>query len=328
MGETLTIKKPKTIEFEVYEERQLKDDEVRLRTIYSGISAGTQLTLYRGTNPYLNKKWNPVNRLFEEMTDIPAAYPIPGAWGYEEVGQVIEVGKKVEGIGLDNIVYGTWGHKSTNIVGEEFARDHLLPEGLNAICGIFSQMGPISLNAILDADIHVGETVAVFGQGVPGQIVTQLAKLNGAKVIAVDIDDFRLRYSKKNGADITINSGKSDVAREIKKLIGNQGADVSIEMSGFSSALHQAIRSTSYNGRVVSSGFYQGSANDLYLGEEFHHNRINIICSQINAVSPVLSYRWNRLRMEKTIMELQKCGKLDLEGLITHIIPFKEGIKV
>ena len=50
--------------------------------------------------------------------------------------------------------------------------------------GIFSQIGAIALNVVLDADIHVGETVAVFGLGVPGQLVAQLARLNGARVIA------------------------------------------------------------------------------------------------------------------------------------------------
>ena len=52
--------------------------------------------------------------------------------------------------------------------------------------GIFSQITAIALNMILDADIHVGETVAVFGLGVPGQIAAQLARLNGARVVAVD----------------------------------------------------------------------------------------------------------------------------------------------
>ena len=50
----------------------------------------------------------------------------------------------------------------------------------------FSQITAIALNMVLDADIHVGETVAVFGLGVPGQITTQLARLNGARVVAVN----------------------------------------------------------------------------------------------------------------------------------------------
>jgi threonine dehydrogenase-like Zn-dependent dehydrogenase len=251
-------------------------------------------------------------------------YPVKGAWGYEEVGKLSEVGTDVKDIQIGEVVYGTWSHRSSHIVSDEFARDHRLPEGIDPIAGIYSQMGVIALNAIFDADIHVGETVAVFGQGVPGQIVAQLARLNGARVIVVDKDEWRLEQSMKFGADIALNTSKCDIAKEIKLLTDGKGADVCIEISGSSAALHEAIRATVYNGRVVCSGFIQGGADSLYLGEEFHHNRIQIVCSQIGGVAPVLGNRWNRLRMERTIMDLQKAGKIDLKSLITHVVPFKE----
>ncbi|MCX7841655.1 MAG: zinc-binding alcohol dehydrogenase [Clostridia bacterium] len=327
MGQVLVFKGPREIGFEEYEEPSLQPDEVRLRTIYSGISAGTQLTAYRGTNPFATKKWNNDLRLFEKETQNYSFYPVKGAWGYEEVGTVVEVGSSVKKISLGDIIYGTWGHKSSNIVSEDFAVNHKLKEGIDPIIAIYSQMGCISLNAVLDADIHIGETVAVFGQGVPGQIVTQLAKLNGARVIAVDANDSRLEYSKKFGADITLNPQRCDVAKEIKALTDNLGADIAIEISGVCSALHEAIRCVTYNGKVVCSGFLQGGADSLFLGEEFHHNRVQMVCSQINAVAPSLSYRWNRLRMERTVFDMVKSGKLNLEGLITHVIPFSEAAK-
>ncbi|HEU4754903.1 MAG TPA: hypothetical protein VFU47_17480, partial [Armatimonadota bacterium] len=59
-------------------------------------------------------------------------------------------------------------------------------------------------------------------------------------------------------------------------------------------------------------------------GEEFHHNRVQIICSQIFAVNPALSYRWDVPRLERTIMALQEAGRLDLTSLITQEIPFRE----
>ena len=64
--------------------------EVRVRTLYSGISAGTELATYRGTNPYLDKQWDPEPPLFlpGEST---FSYPID-VWGYSEVGQVEAVG--------------------------------------------------------------------------------------------------------------------------------------------------------------------------------------------------------------------------------------------
>ncbi|HVF24469.1 MAG TPA: hypothetical protein VNA23_01185 [Anaerolineales bacterium] len=57
MGKVLVFTEPKTVGFESCENRPLKPNEVRLCTLYSGISAGTELTAYRGSNPYLHKQW-------------------------------------------------------------------------------------------------------------------------------------------------------------------------------------------------------------------------------------------------------------------------------
>lgn len=71
-------------------------------------------------------------------------------------------------------------------------------------------------------------------------------------------------------------------------------------------------------------GFYQGEATGLFLGEEFHHSRINVVCSQISGVAPEASYRWNRIRLYQTIMRLQAEGVLSLKPLITHMFPFDQ----
>ena len=323
MRRVLVMEGPKKIGFREYQDEPLKPNEVRIRTLYSGISAGTQLTLYRGKNPFNEKHFDREKRVFTPAESENLLYPNVGAWGYEEVGEVCELGSQVEKVKLGQIVYGTWGHRESNVVTEEFALEHTLHEDLDPIVGIYSQMGSIALNAVLDADIHVGETVAVFGQGVPGQIVAQLARLNGARVIAVDMNEWRLGMSKKLGADITLNPDKCDVAMEIKDITG-QGVDKAIEISGSPYALHEAIRSTVYNGRVVCSGFIIGEARGLFLGDEFHHNRINIVCSQIDGINPSISNSWNRLRMEKTIMDLALRKELDLESLITHVVPFEQ----
>ena len=76
------------------------------------------------------------------------------------------------------------------------------------------------------------------------------------------------------------------VAESIKSETGGRGADVCIEVSGAAPALAEAIRTVAYSSRVVAMGFFQGEARGLSLGEEFHHNRIELICSQISGVAP------------------------------------------
>jgi threonine dehydrogenase-like Zn-dependent dehydrogenase len=324
MGTVVVFTGPRMVDFESYEDPPLKSQELRVRTLYSGISAGTEMTAYRGSNPYLSKQWDPKNRLFLSSEAPSQPYPLSG-WGYEEVGEVVEVGPDVTSLKVGDIVYGTWGHRTHHVLQEEYAAKRIKPEGLDPLLAIYSHLGPIALNGILDADIHVGETVAVFGLGVLGQIIAQLARLNGARVFGVDMIEKRLGLARELGAiEEGFDPRDGSPAEKIKALTDGRGADVTIEVSGSARALNEAIRATAYSARVVALGFLQGEAAGLLLGEEFHHNRINLVCSQISNVNPALSYRWDRLRLIHTIMDLQEKGSLNLRPVITHVIPFKQ----
>ena len=262
MGLVVTLEAPGKVGVKEYGEPALGPREVRLRTLYSGISAGTELTAYRDSNPYLSKRWDAERRLFLDGEG-SLRHPIE-AWGYEEVGEVAEVGAEVSLIRPGEVVWGTWGHRSTAVVEEDWAARRRLPAGADPMVGIFSRIGAIALNAVLDADVHVGEYVAVFGQGVPGLIAGQLARLNGGTVIAVDGSATRLKLAGELGAAHVVDFTRQNPAEEIKALTENRGADVSIEISGSYLALHEAIRSTAYNSKVVSSGFYQGEGEGLF----------------------------------------------------------------
>jgi threonine dehydrogenase-like Zn-dependent dehydrogenase len=243
------------------------------------------------------------------------------AMGYEEVGRIVEVGRDVTKVREGQVVWGTWRHRSEHVADEDWAALRILDEGVDPKLGIFSQIGAIALNAVLDANVHLGEYVAVFGQGVPGLMVTQLARLNGATVIAVDRLASRLDRARAVGADHVLDASEGDVAARIKEITGGRGADVSIEITGASPALHEAIRSTAYNSRVIACGFFQGEGRGLRLGEEFHHNRVNIVCSQISGVNPSLDHRWDRARLDQTVMRLVSGGRVDFGQLISHVIP-------
>ena len=325
MGKVVTFFGPKKVGITEYEDAKLKPYEVRLQTLYSGISAGTELTHYRGSNVYLHKFWHETDRLFlvgEGNTS--KTYPIFGS-GYEECGKVIELGSAVHQVKVGDIVYGTWQHRTHHIVSEDYAANRLLPTGLETILGIFSQMTAIAYNGILDAAIRLGETVAIFGLGVPGQICAQMAKRSGARVIGIDMIPDRLKMGKELGwVDIALDGRQGKVAERIKEITSHKGVDIAFEVSGSYAALHEAIRSVVYSGKVIAQGFFQGEGLSLFLGEEFHHNRINVICSQISGVAPELSNRWNVDRMVRRGIELQAEGLLNFKPLITHTFPLEQ----
>lgn len=80
---------PRQVEVAEHESSPLPPGHLRVRTRYSGISAGTELTAYRGTNPYLTRTWDAGARLFRDGA-AGIEYPVAG-WGYSEVGEVTEV---------------------------------------------------------------------------------------------------------------------------------------------------------------------------------------------------------------------------------------------
>jgi 2-desacetyl-2-hydroxyethyl bacteriochlorophyllide A dehydrogenase len=314
MASVVQFSGPRRVEVVVTDPEPLPPGHVRVRTRYSGISAGTELTAYRGTNPYLTHVWDPESRLFG-TGEGGVSYPIAG-WGYSEVGDI------VEGPGAGDLVWGIWGHRSEAVVPAASLAGHRVPDGVDPLSASFVRVGAIALNAVLSAGVHLGETVAVFGQGVLGLLVTRLVTLNGGAVVAVDTMAARREAALRHGAVAAI--GPAGAAEEIRHRTGGRGADTAIEISGAYPALHEAIRAVAPGARVVASGFYQGDGVGLRLGEEFHHNRVQLVCSQIGGVPPELSPRWSPARLQEVFLAQLATGAVDPRGLVSHLIPAAE----
>ncbi len=291
---------------------------VRVRTWYSGISAGTELTAYRGTNPYLNKTWDRDRRLFLEGTPT-FGYPVAG-WGYEEVGRVVEVGPDVDRYAVGDLVAGVWGHRSEAVLDASAPQHRLLPAGVEPLHGIFARAGAIALNAVLAAEVRLGETVAVFGQGVIGLLATQLAAMSGGSVIAIDAIEARLALASQLGAFAAVSAEHEAGAGAAVRDASGGGVDSAIELSGSYPALHQAIRSVRPDGRVAAAGFYQGDVAGLRLGEEFHHNRVQLVASQIGGTPVALGHRWDQARLVNTFMSLLAAGRVAVAPLVSHVL--------
>jgi 2-desacetyl-2-hydroxyethyl bacteriochlorophyllide A dehydrogenase len=292
---------------------------VRIRTLYSGISAGTELTAFLGTNPYLHSRWDAGQRLF--LPGEPTfSYPVTG-WGSEEVGEVVETGPGVTGPVAGDRVWGIWGHRSDGLLPADVARGQRIPPEADIRLGVFARPGAVALNAVIEADVHVGETVAVFGQGVIGQLASQLVRLSGAEVVAVDLAPQRLEMARRLGAHHVVPAGDGSPATRVRELTDGRGADVCIELSGTYAALHEAVRTVGYGGRVVAAGFYQGGGAALRLGEEFHHNRVEIVGSQISGTPLRYANRWTRERLHREFMRLAVSGRIEPLPLITNTVP-------
>jgi 2-desacetyl-2-hydroxyethyl bacteriochlorophyllide A dehydrogenase len=295
----------------------LLPDCVRIRTWYSGISAGTELTAYRGSNPYLTSTWDPVSRLF-----VPGSpsfeYPVSG-WGYSEVGEVVEVAEGVEEPTVGQVVFGSWGHRSDAVVSAPLVAGRVIDADA-AIRGCFARPGAIALNAVLGAEARLGSRVAIFGQGVIGLLATRLAVLSGAEVVAVDAVPGRLEAARRFGAAATVDATVAEGAGAAVRAWSPGGVDVAVELSGSDRALHEAVRSVVVEGTVVAAGFYQGGAVNLRLGEEFHHNRVRIVANQIAAPPGSLGPQWDQRRLVSVFMAQVHAGRVPVDELVTDVV--------
>ena len=318
MASLVQFTAPQLVELVECPAQTLPPGHFRVRTWYSGISAGTELTAYNGSNPYLTRTWDPGRRLFVRG-EPTFAYPVRG-WGYSEVGEVVEVADGVEAVRPGQVVAGIWGHRSDGVVPANAVTWLPIPAGMAPLHGIFTRVGAIALNAVLAAETRLGDVLAVFGQGVIGLLATHYAQMSGCTVIAVDGIEGRRKAAADMGAQHVL-APNAGTALTIRELTAGRGADVAIDLSGSYHGLREAVRAVGPDSTVVAAGFYQGAATPLHLGEEFHHNRVRIIASQIGSIPPRLHPRWDRERLQQTVAGLLAQGKPDVLRLISHRYP-------
>jgi 2-desacetyl-2-hydroxyethyl bacteriochlorophyllide A dehydrogenase len=306
---------PREVEIIEAAESPMQASSVRVKALCSGISAGTEMAAYRGSSPLA--RLDPARHLFVKEAS-PLPYPL--SYAYESVGQVVEVGAEVTRAKVGDLVGTLQGHQDLYVVDEEEV--YLLDRNMDARRGVFLALGGVALNGILDGNVNLGETVVVFGLGVVGQLLVQMLRASGATtIVAVDPIDDRRKLAERGGADVSLDpSATEDIAARIRDVTRNRGADIAFEVSGLSVALHEAIRTVGYEGRVVAMSFYQGESRGLFLGEEFHHNRVQVVCSQGAKTNPGLPL-WSIERARETVCSL--LPRLDLDGLITHEFPFE-----
>ena len=319
MPHVVQFNAPRDVSLVEDDPRPLTATDVRIATWYSGISAGTELTAYRGSNPYLTSTWDVESRLFRRG-EPSFGYPVAG-WGYSETGQVVEVGEAVTDVEVGQLVHGIWGHRSEAVLPAAVVAGHVLDPEVDPIRGTFARVGAIALNAVLAGEVALGDRVAVFGQGVIGLLATRLATLSGGAVYAVDAVPSRLAVARELGAEEVVPADHPDGAgAAVRALSRGIGVDSAIELSGSDRALHEAVRCVVVDGTVVAAGFYQGGATSLRLGEEFHHNRVRIVASQISGVARGRGRGWDSARLVRVFLRQVAAGRVDPARLVTDVV--------
>lgn len=335
---SLGVERPGEAYFFEYDEGPPGEGQVRLETLYTGFSAGTELTFFKGSNPYLHSRWDGERGLF--VPGQPGLhYPVP-FMGYMEVARVVE--SRSPAFVAGQVVATTYAHKSGHTANPVHDLLVPLPEGMDPILGIYvAQMGPIAANGILHADAELfgaevpalgvgvaGRPVVVIGGGVVGLLTALFAQQCGAaEVVVADPSPFRREKIEALGLEATTEEAAADLAKSRWHHGGSdRGADVVFQTRAHAGSLQAALRALRPQGTVIDLAFYQDGADAVRLGEEFHHNGLSIRCAQIGRVPRGLGFAWSRRRLAlETIALLEEVGDDLLAHVITHVVPFDDG---
>jgi len=323
MTRSLYFNGPRSLTIEDEPLRAPGPDDVVIEALVSGISAGTELNVFRGLAPQWRQHMDPVTRLF---LDGGADWNWPARYGYAMVGRIAEAGAAVTSVKLGDLVYAYAPHGRHAVLNEKA----VIPLGdlEDAELGVFFSNLNTAYNGVLDANLPLGADVVVSGLGVIGQIVVRLLKRGGARtVIGVDGIDLRRDLATQGGADHVLHPGQDKIAETVRQLTEGRGADAVIEVSGATPALNEAIRTVGFNGLVVAMSWYGGTFESLSLSGEFHHNRPRIVSSQVGSVNPFLGPLWSVPRRARVAREYLSSYAGDLKGFITHRVPLQEAAR-
>ena len=161
----------------------------------------------------------------------------------------------------------------------------------------------------------LGRSVVIFGQGAIGLSFTMLTSRQGARdVIAVDLLDYRLEYSKDFGATHTINPGKQNLDEALKEITHGEGADVTVEAAGYPETLDMALRSVRMYGRVIMFGMQGDDVISVNSTRWFDSQAVMIPTVGGRTADPTTHI--------KEVVALRERGWIDPSRMVTHRLGF------
>lgn len=307
--------KPGTVELREQTLPEPKADQLLLRSLYSGISAGTELLVYRGQVPETLSLDASLAALGDEQISYPLQY------GYASVGCVEQIGSNIDSAWLGRKAFCFQPHASHFLATSDVLIP--VPDDISAEAAVFLANMETAVNLLLDARPQLGDKVLVMGQGIVGLLVTQiLAQFPLAELCVVDPQASRRRLAESLGATASFDPNDDNDQTSLRQLLQPQepaGADIVFELSGVPAALNQALSLCAYSGRLVVGSWYGSKTAELALGERFHRNRIELVSSQVSSIAPALSGRWDKARRFEVAWDMiRKCQP---EQFISHRLP-------
>lgn len=264
-----------------------RNDDVLVRSLYSGISRGTETLVFTGRVP--KTQYEAMRAPFQA-----GDFPGPVKYGYINVGRIEE--GPAERIG--ETVFCLHPHQDRYRVPASAAVP--LPAGVPPERAVLAANMETAINAFWDAGPLAGDRIVILGAGVLGLLTAWLCRqVPGAEVTLIDINPARRAASEALGIEF---------AREVAEAAD---ADLVIHASGQPEGLAEALRHAGLEATVLELSWYGDRPVTLPLGEGFHSRRLVLRSSQVGRIPAHRQTRWNYRRRLRLALELLRAPELD-----------------
>lgn len=266
-------------------------DEVVVRTLYSGISRGTETLVFRGGVP--ENQYAAMRAPFQE-----GDFPAPVKYGYLNVG-VVEQGPPAL---LGRTVFCLYPHQTRYVVPASAVVP--VPDRVPAARAVLAGTVETAVNALWDAAPLLGDRITVVGAGMVGCCVAALlARFPGARIELVDADPARAEVAAALGVDFALPENAA----------GDR--DLVVHASATPAGLARSLELLVPEGEVIELSWYGDREVTLRLGESFHSGRLAIRASQVGTVSP--ARRARRTYADRLALALDLLRDPAFDALIT-----------
>jgi 2-desacetyl-2-hydroxyethyl bacteriochlorophyllide A dehydrogenase len=284
--------------------------QVLIETEASAISAGTELAIYTGIHQWLGD----ASRTWPKFPFVP---------GYSGVGRIAAIGEGVESFAPGERVVWAGRHETHTllVVAEEQPPIWRIGAGVSAPSAACAMLARFPLTALVQSGQILGQSVAVLGLGLIGQITLRLFSAAGAyPLIGIDPLARRREFAARTHGVETIDPDAGDLRDALRAV--NRGAlpDIVVDATGAPNAVRAAMSAVTDGGKVIMVGSPRGIAGDVDFYWDLHGRSISLIGAHGSALGPEPreKFPFTRDRALRLIIHLLESGKLKLDDLITH----------
>ena len=273
-------------------------DEVRVRTLHSGVSRGTETLVFRGGVP--EDQYDVMRAPFQE-----GDFPGPVKYGYLSVGVVEHGPPRLRG----RTVFCLYPHQTEYVVPADAVA--VVPDDVPPVRAVLAGTVETAVNALWDSAPLIGDRVAVVGAGMVGCCVARLlARIPGVQTTLVDVDPARGGTAAALGVEFA----------QPGDTVG--GRDLVVHTSATSAGLQRSLDLLAPEGTVVELSWYGDAQVNLSLGGAFHSGRLGIRASQVGMVAP--ARRARRTTADRVALALELLRDPAFDALISGASPFDE----